>query len=173
MHPLFLLFILLPILELVVLIQVGSEIGVLPTIGLVLLTAATGIHLLRHQSLGIFVRAQSRLHAGDLPGQELVERFLIGVAGALLLSPGFITDAFAIYLLLPWTRRALLRWLLRNGRFDSFTHSRAGFTFTRFGGGRPGGAWPPPGGRDKNDVYEGEFTRERGPEERLRGPRDD
>jgi len=167
----FLLFILLPILELVVLIKVGSLIGVLPTIALVLLTAATGLHLLRRQGLGTLMRAQSRLQAGDLPGQELVEGFLIAGGGALLLSPGFITDAAAILLLLPWTRRALVRWLLRKGRLQSVGGST--FTFTRFGGfSRFSGGWPPHGGGQASDVYEGEFSRERGPEERLRGPRE-
>lgn len=169
MRPLFLLFVLLPILELVLLIKVGSEIGVLPTICIVLLTAATGIHLLRRQSLGTMLRAQSRLQAGDLPGQELVEGFLIAIGGALLLSPGFITDAFAIFLLLPWTRRALLRWLMEKGRLQAFSAGSAGsFTFTRFGGG-----WPPHGGGQASDVFEGEFTRERGPEDRLQGPKGD
>jgi len=168
MRPLFLLFVLLPILELVLLIKVGSEIGVLPTIGLVLLTAATGIHLLRRQSLGTMLRAQSRLQAGDLPGQELVEGFLIAIGGALLLSPGFITDALALLLLVPWTRRALVQWLLRKGRLQTLSGSTGGFTFTRFGGG-----WPPHGGGQASDVFEGEFTRERVPEERLRGPPDD
>jgi UPF0716 protein FxsA len=168
MRPLFMLFVLLPIVELVLLIKVGSQIGVLPTIGIVLLTAATGIYLLRRQSLTTMLRAQSRLQAGDLPGQELMEGFLIAIGGALLLSPGFITDAFAIFLLVPWTRRALVQWLLRKGRLQTFSGSTGGFTFTRFGGG-----WPPHGGGQASDVFEGEFTRERAPEERLRGPQDD
>jgi UPF0716 protein FxsA len=168
MRPLFLLFVLLPILELVVLIQVGTAIGVLPTIGLVLLAAATGIHLLRRQSLSTLSRAQSRLQAGDLPGQVLVEGFLITIAGVLLLSPGFITDIFAFCLLLPWSRRVLVRWLRQRGQLDTFTRAGSSFTFTRFGTG-----WPLHGGGQASDVFEGEFTRERGRDERLRGPTDE
>ena len=165
MPPLFLLFVLLPILELFVLILVGAEIGALPTVGLVLLTAVIGIYLLRRLSIRTALRAQSRLQVGQVPARELVEGFLIGVGGALLLCPGFITDALALVVLIPWTRRWLLRWLLRPGRFASV--SRSGFTFTHFGGGRPSGG---PGAA--NDVFEGEFTRERESNDRIKGPPD-
>lgn len=166
MPVLFLLFVLLPVLELVLLIKVGSMIGVLPTVALVLLTAATGVHLLRRQGFGTLLRARTRLQAGDLPAQELVEGFLIAGGGALLLSPGFITDALALLLLLPWTRRALVRWLLRKGRLQTF--GAGTFIFTGFGGGPS-----PRAGGQNSEVYEGEFSRERGVEERLRGPRQD
>lgn len=171
MRLLFLLFILLPIMELVVLIQVGSEIGALPTIGLVLLAAAVGMQLLRRQSMGAFLRARSSMADGELPGQGLVEGFLIGFGGILLIIPGFITDIVAIPLLIPWTRRALTGWLLRNGRMQAFGQS-SHFTFTRFGGSRFTGVWPPHGGGQASDVFEGEFTRERAPGDRLKGPPD-
>lgn len=166
MPLLFLLFVLFPILELFVLIWVGSEIGALPTVCLVLLTAVTGIYLLRRQSRGTAQRAQSRLQVGQVPAQELMEGFLIGVGGVLLLCPGFITDALALVVLVPWTRRRVMRWLLQPAHFAAV--SRSGFTFSHFGGVRPPGTGP----GANSDVFEGEFTRERDSSDRLKGPPD-
>ncbi len=161
----FLLFIVLPIAELMLLLKVGQTIGALPTIALVLFTAAAGVHVLRHQSANTMRRAQQRLQGGELPGTEIVEGFLISVGGALLLTPGFITDLFALVLLLPFTRRPLVRYLFKTGRMSSFGQFPGGFTFTRFGGG-----WPPHGGASQKDVFEGEFTREEPQNPSLKGP---
>ena len=101
MRLLFLLFIVLPIVELMLLFKVGQTIGALPTIAIVLLTATIGVRILRHQSFSTLRRAQERLQSGELPGQEIVEGFMISIGGALLLTPGFITDVIAIALLRP------------------------------------------------------------------------
>ncbi len=155
MRVLFLLFIILPIAELMLLFKVGQVIGALPTIAIVLLTATVGVRILRHQSLSTLKRAQQRMQSGELPGQEIIEGFMISIGGALLLTPGFITDVSAIGLLLPFTRRALVRYLIKGGRMQAFTSGPGAFGFTRFGGG-----WPPHGGPGAKDVYEGEFSRE-------------
>src|SRR5687768_16079416 len=104
MRFLFLLIIVLPIAELMLLIEVGQEIGVLPTVLIVLATASSGIAILRRQSVSTLRRAQQRMQGGEMPGREIMEGFLISIGGALLLTPGFITDVFAICLLLPPTR---------------------------------------------------------------------
>jgi UPF0716 protein FxsA len=168
MRILFLLFIALPILELWLLFQVGEEIGFLPTVALVLATGALGVYVLRTQSFNTFRRAQSRLQTGELPGKEIMEGFFIAVGGALLLTPGFITDVFAIVLLLPFTRRWLVRYLLGSGRMTAFTRQPgSGFTFMHMGGAQP----RPRNGNDSGqDVYEGEFTREKEVGKPLAGP---
>ena len=155
MRLLFLLFIILPIAELMLLFKVGQTLGVLPTIALVLFTATLGVRILKHQSRSTLLRAQQRMQGGELPGTEIIEGFLISIGGALLLTPGFITDLFAIVLLLPFTRRPLVQYLFNSGRMQTWGSMSHGFTFTRFGGG-----WPPHGGGRQKDVFEGEFTRE-------------
>ncbi len=170
MRLLFLLFIILPIAELLLLFKVGSLIGALPTIAIVLLTATLGVRILRHQSFSTLRRAQARLQGGELPGQELVEGFLISIGGALLLTPGFITDISAMCLLLPFSRRALVRHLFQSGRIEAWGSGPGAFSFTRFRGSRFSGVGPPQGGPGGRDVFEGEFTREGRSDPSLKGP---
>lgn len=170
MRFLFLLIIVLPIAELMLLIEVGQEIGVLPTVLLVLLTATTGITILRRQSMSTLRRAQQRMQGGEMPGREIMEGFLISIGGALLLTPGFITDLFAILLLIPPTRRALVGWLFRKGAMTAMRSGPGVFMFTRFGGSSFGN-WPPQGGPGRRDIYEGEFSREEPPRTPLDGPK--
>src|SRR5690606_19661020 len=101
---LFLLFVLTPIVEMWVLIKVGGVIGALPTIGLVLLTAVIGLALLRMQGFATLLRARQKMEEGQLPAKELVEGIFLAVGGALLLTPGFVTDALGFACLLPGTR---------------------------------------------------------------------
>ncbi|MFT5098411.1 MAG: UPF0716 protein FxsA [Patiriisocius sp.] len=108
-------FITIPILEMYLLIQVGSRIGALPTIGLVVLTATLGIWLLRLQGLATLARLQSRLNQGEIPGQELLEGIMLLVGGALLLTPGFFTDGIGFVCLLPGLRKPIAEWLIRRG----------------------------------------------------------
>ncbi|ASP39092.1 exlusion protein FxsA [Bacterioplanes sanyensis] len=106
--PLFLIFVAVPIVELYVLLQVGSFIGLLPTLALVVLTAVVGVTLLKAQGLATLMRARSRLEQGSLPAKELAEGFLLALAGAMLLTPGFITDSFGFALLVPAIRSLML-----------------------------------------------------------------
>ncbi|MFT5563232.1 MAG: UPF0716 protein FxsA, partial [Litorivivens sp.] len=87
-----LLFITIPIAEMYLLILVGSHIGALPTIGLVVLTATVGLWLLKLEGLATLVRLQDRINQGEIPGQELLEGIMLLIGGALLLTPGFFTD---------------------------------------------------------------------------------
>lgn len=115
MPILFLLFLAMPIVEMYLLIQVGGWIGALPTIGLVALTAMVGMALLRQQGFATLLRGQQRMAEGQLPAQELMEGFALAVGGALLLTPGFVTDAVGFSLLLPPTRRLLVGAFVRRG----------------------------------------------------------
>jgi UPF0716 protein FxsA len=108
---LFLMFLVVPLVELYIIVQVASGIGILETIGLLVLVSVVGAWLVRAQGLGVLGRVQSQLSQGKLPGRELVDGLLILFAGALMLTPGFLTDAFGLLLLLPPTR-AIVRTVL-------------------------------------------------------------
>ena len=109
---LFIVFIGVPFAELYVLIQVGHAIGVLNTLGLLLLVSIVGAWLAKREGLGVIRRMQDALNAGRVPGAELVDGFLIRLAAALMITPGFLTDIVAIFLLLPPVR-AMVRHTLR------------------------------------------------------------
>lgn len=129
--PLFLiaLFIVVPIAELYVIIQVGQLIGVVPTLILLLADAVLGSMLLRHQGRSAWRRFNEALATGRFPGREVADGALIIVGGTLLLTPGFITDVFGLFLLLPPTRAISRRVLKRFtiGRFTVVGASTGGF----------------------------------------------
>jgi len=104
------LFLVVPIIEIYLLIQVGQVIGAGWTILLVVLTAVIGVWLLRIQGLSTLTRAQQKLRENELPATEILEGMGLVVAGALLLTPGFFTDAIGFLLLFPPTRI----WLVGN-----------------------------------------------------------
>ena len=106
MFPLFATaFLVIPVLEIYLLIRVGQVIGAGWTVVLVVLTAIIGVWLLRLQGLSTLARAQDKLRQNELPANEILEGMGLLVAGALLLTPGFFTDAIGFLLLLPPTRR--------------------------------------------------------------------
>ncbi len=98
-----------PILEIAVFIKAGGYIGLWPTVGVVILTAIIGSALLRHQGMSTLARARENLAAGRVPMAEVFDGLCILVGGALLLTPGFITDAFGFLLLVPPVREILRR----------------------------------------------------------------
>lgn len=108
----FLLFITVPLLELYVLIRVGSDIGGLATIALCLLTAALGGLLIRLQGLGTLFDAQRRMAHGEFPAEHGLHGLMLGLAGILLFTPGFITDAAGFLLLVPPLRRWIIARLM-------------------------------------------------------------
>lgn len=107
-------FILFPLLELAVLIAVGSHIGVLATLLLVVASALAGGFLLRIAGPATAWRARARLLAGEAPEQEMLDGLLLALGGFLLLLPGLISDVLGILCLLPFTRHALRQRLLRS-----------------------------------------------------------
>jgi UPF0716 protein FxsA len=105
MFPLIaIVFLLVPVVEIYLLIQVGQVIGAGWTVLLVVLTAVIGVWLLRIQGLSTLTRAQRRLQENELPAREMLEGVALVIAGAFLLTPGFATDTLGFLLLLPPTR---------------------------------------------------------------------
>ena len=107
------LFIGVPFAELYVLLQVGHAIGVVNTLALLILVSVVGAWLAKREGLGVIRRMQRSIEARRVPGTELVDGFLILLAAALMLTPGFLTDIVAIFLLLPPVRAVVRRELRR------------------------------------------------------------
>jgi UPF0716 protein FxsA len=138
---LFLLVLIIPFLEIYLLIEVGGIIGAVPTIFLVVFTAALGAWLLKQQGFATFQRFQASLAQGIMPAYEMVEGPIILLGGALLLTPGFITDLLGLACLIPQMRKKIARYIIEN-------------VLTRMNGPmqRPNSA--------EKDVLEGEFRKE-------------
>ncbi len=151
-------------MEIAVFIEVGGYLGLWPTIGIVILTAAAGAAMLRQQGFNTLRRAQASANRGELPLAELLEGVCLLFAGALLLTPGFVTDVFGLALMLPPVRGGLGTRL-----FNAFKHSPG--VSMRMDGGGPGFDRSRPG-----PVIDGDFE-EIGPERmkdssnRQTGPR--
>ncbi len=107
MRYFFLLFILLPLFELWLMIQVGTVIGAWPTVLLVVATAVIGLALLRHQGFSTLARGRQRMEAGEVPAEEMMEAMMLALSGVLLVAPGFATDALGFLGLIS----PLRRWL--------------------------------------------------------------
>lgn len=105
---LFLLFVLVPIIEISVLIQVGSVIGTWPTIAIVILTAWLGAKFVKQQGIATLRNVQEKSARGEVPSEEIITGFLLLVAGVVLVTPGFVTDAIGLSLLVPAVRRGLI-----------------------------------------------------------------
>ena len=102
-----------PLVELYVLIEVGSEIGALPTILLSIFTAILGAYLVRLQGVSVLTRVQNTLARGEAPALEMLEGAMIMMSGVMLLFPGFITDIFGFLMLVPPLRRKFILAMLR------------------------------------------------------------
>ncbi len=111
-----LLFIAVPLIELFVIVETARSIGTLETIGLLILVSVVGAWMVRAQGLAVLWRVRSKLQQGQMPGRELVDGALVLLAGALMLTPGFVTDAFGLLLLFPPTRMAIRPILIRRFR---------------------------------------------------------
>jgi UPF0716 protein FxsA len=119
---LFLLFLLTPLLEIAIFIQVGSLIGLWPTLAVVVITAVLGAALWRAQGLSTWARARASLNRGELPVREVTDGAFLLVAGALLLTPGLFTDTIGFLLLVPPVRRVLAGLILRYLRAHMEVH---------------------------------------------------
>jgi len=152
-----LLFIVIPIAEIMLLLRVSDFIGAWTTVGLVLFTAFLGVNLLKRQGLSTLSRFQQRLQSGQIPAQEMVEGMLIAFSGALLLTPGFITDAIGFTCLLPPVRALIAKRILSSGKgfvgMGSFT-SQTGFR-------QPNSPF------DKGETIDGEYRNETDPQPSL------
>ncbi|MGS2719486.1 FxsA family protein [Paraglaciecola aestuariivivens] len=152
MAKLFLLFAILPIIEIAILINVGEQIGGWYTVAIVVLTAFVGARLVKQQGLNTLTQAQQKMQSGIMPGQEMAEGLLLVIAGVLLVTPGFITDGIGFLLCLPMTRPLIAKGLVKhlsvkvvNTQFQGdFSHHQA-----QHG----------PSHSDSDDIIEGEFVR--------------
>jgi len=111
MPYLLLLFIAIPIVEMWLLISIGRHIGALLTISLVVATAVIGVHWLRQQGFSTLLKLNERLSAGEMPAREITEGVIITIGGALLLTPGFATDALGFACLFAPSRALLVKTL--------------------------------------------------------------
>lgn len=111
--PILFVFTLFALLDFVILFSVGAQIGLLPTLLLILGTGFLGLHLVRREGLATFQRAQQRLAQGELPSHELLTGAALIFGGALLISPGFLSDTLGFMCLLPTSRQFLGKLLSR------------------------------------------------------------
>jgi UPF0716 protein FxsA len=136
-----------PILEIAVFIEAGERIGLWPTLGAVILTAVVGTALLRLQGLSTLARARESLEAGQLPVAEVFDGICLLIGGALLLTPGFVTDAVGFLLLIPPVRHVLRQWfrnyLTTAGRVQVWSDAPS--------------ADPGPAGSRSSPIIDGEF----------------
>ena len=133
---LLLLFIAVPLLELYVILQVGEAIGVLPTIAILLADSVLGGVLMRNQGRVAWRRFTAAMSEGRIPAREAIDGALVIFGGALLLTPGFVTDVFGLLFLLPFTRPLVRRLLVRR-----FVGRGIGGLRGRRGGPRGPGRW--------------------------------
>lgn len=117
---LLLVFIVVPLIEIGLFIEIGGVIGALPTIGLIILTAVIGVTLIRLQGMLTLARVREKLDRREIPAIDLIEGLILLVAAALLLTPGFFTDGVGFLVLAPGIRRTLatqlLKWLVARRR---------------------------------------------------------
>lgn len=148
--PLFIIFVVVPVIEILLLIKVGQAIGGWYTVGLVLLSAFIGVNMLRYQGLATLTRARAKLDKGEMPIGEMGDGILIAVGGALLITPGFFTDFLGFCCLVPLTRHLFIKklgkgfmgWMQRGGKAQ-FHYSH----FEQRGSGAP----------KREDVIDGEY----------------
>jgi len=149
------LFFIIPIIEIYLLIEIGSVIGAFATVFSVVFTAVLGAWLLRIQGFSTLRRVQQTAAQGGIPAIEILEGAMLLVAGALLLTPGFFTDAIGFVCLVPPLRRSMALWFFQ--RIFRFPSSRGPTGKPPGGGGfnQPGHHHP-----HRPDVIEGEYRRD-------------
>ncbi|WED21667.1 membrane protein FxsA [Vibrio sp. JC009] len=163
---LLLLFICVPIIEIGLFIQLGGFLGLWPTIALVIITAVVGASLVRSQGLQTLLSVQSRLQQGEIPAQQIVEGVMLAVSGVLLLTPGFMTDAMGMLVLLPAPRAALAKQIMSRVKVNTISggngfqggfYSQGGFDESPFGQQDPFRS-----NQEDGNTFEGEYERKDG-----------
>ena len=152
MFKLFLLFAILPIVEIAILINVGELIGGWYTVAIVIVTAFAGAHLVKQQGLSTLMQAQQKMQAGTVPGQEMAEGLLLIIAGVLLVTPGFVTDGIGFLLSLPMTRPLIAKALVKHFPLNVVNPSFNG-NFSQHQQQQPHST------SQSEDIIEGEFER--------------
>lgn len=158
---LFLVFILVPTVELSVLISVGDVLGTWNTIALVFFTAIVGVSLVRSQGLSTLISVQAKLERGEAPGKEIVEGMMLAAAGLLLLFPGFVTDFIGLLLLTPFTRSPIASYIFKRMQMRVVAGGAGGFQAGFGAQGQPGQNPFGPKGPFNQDgnTFDGDFER--------------
>jgi len=138
----FLIFLIVPFIEISLFIKVGSEIGIWNTILLCIVNAVIGAILVRIQGVNTLLALQAQMRKGEMPLQQIFDGLCITVAGALLVVPGFFTDVIGFSLLVPWVRKMLRAFMISSMGLSEVS--------SRMASGRT---------KDGEDVIDGEFTR--------------
>jgi len=141
----FLFFLIIPFVEIYLLLQLGGIVGVIPTVLLVVFTAILGAWLLRRQGFATWQRFQRNLEQGQVPAYEMIEGPILLVGGALLLTPGFFTDALGFACLVPQLRRKFAQYVIEK----KLIKMQSGSPFQQ-----------PSQQQDQGNVIEGEFKKE-------------
>lgn len=124
--PLFLIFIIIPLIEISLFVTLGEEIGLVSTLLLCVVTAFIGATLVRKQGLQTISKAQSRAEVGQIPLEQIFDGFCICIAGVTLITPGFFTDAIGFILLVPTVRKAIIE----RAKKGNFKFQTGGFSYT-------------------------------------------
>ncbi len=119
---LFLAFTIIPVLEIYLLIKLGTFLGALNTVIIVILTGIIGAYLAKLEGLHTMTKVREALNRGEMPAEGMLDALLILVAGIVLLTPGFLTDIAGLLILIPQTRFLFKRWLRK--KFDEWTQSQ-------------------------------------------------
>ncbi len=117
---LLIIFIIIPLVELYLLIEIGTLIGTLSTIAIIVFTGIIGAFLARRQGFGVIYQIQNELSNGNLPASQFVDGLIILLAGAVLLTPGILTDILGFLCLIPYTRKVIKKILW--SWFDKAVH---------------------------------------------------
>ena len=152
-------FIAVPLIEMLLLFEVSDYIGGLWTIFLVVLTAVIGVQILKRQGVSTLLRANDRLAGGQLPAQEIIEGFLLAFAGALLLTPGFITDTIGFCCLTTPLRHYIAVKIIASGVVSSSRGQSTRFFW------HSGGVY----NHSETSIFEGEYTEETDDSRQLAG----
>lgn len=145
------LFLLFPVIEMLVLIEVGSAIGGLNAVALIILGAILGMAVLRQQGFSTMLKARERMMHGEMPAAEMAEGFMIAVGGLFMMFPGFVSDILGIALLIPAVRKYLLRRMAASGRWQ--VHQTSTFEGQYY-------REDIDPDRSLNNTFEGDFKRE-------------
>lgn len=169
---LFALFIIVPIIEITVLMQVGELIGAWPTVAIVIVSAWLGAKYVRQQGLATMQSVQTKMAQGEMPSSEIVTGMMLLVAGVLLVTPGFVTDIFGLLLLVPKVRKALASTVQKhiktsqasafgaNAQFHSSTFTQtSGQTYENEVNSTDAFTKPKPITHHQSETIEGDFQR--------------
>jgi len=158
---LFLIFIIVPLAEIMLLFEVSDRIGALTTIAMVVLTAIIGINVLKKQGINTLSRAMQRIQSGELPGQEIIEGMMLAISGALLLTPGFITDAIGFTFLVSPLRVLIAQRVMKSGVPFIMKGSSIGGHFSTSGFSIHSKANEHKTSARGGNIYEGEYVDEK------------